>query len=97
LYVFAGDFALNNPSDLVTPYWNSSSTIQSLPIANGTDVYSPNRAYVLAMQEDSNLVIYDATVVPLTTAAAIWASNQGGGTGPYSLNMQVNFMNFNEI
>jgi hypothetical protein len=96
--MLSGSFGLYRPDSTDIPYWTTSSTIQrNTVIAENDDVYSPNRAYVLVMQVDSNLVIYDATV-PRTVAAATWSStnviNQPPRTatskGPYTLKMQVN-------
>eukprot|EP00953_Heterococcus_sp_UTEX-ZZ885_P018060 10088-Heterococcus_DN1.PRE.1 len=90
--------------DSSIPYWTSSASIQRYkPIASGTDVssrtdvYSPNRAYALALQGDDNLCIYIVTAVERKTADAIWCSKYDSdhvkersstSTGPYSLIMQ---------
>eukprot|EP00953_Heterococcus_sp_UTEX-ZZ885_P029022 15450-Heterococcus_DN1.PRE.1 len=69
-----GSSGLYRPDNTDVPYWTTSSTIQrNAVIAENINVYSPNRAYVLLLQGDSNLVIYDATV-PRTVAAATWSS-----------------------
>jgi hypothetical protein len=90
LSTFLGDFGLYRADNHDVPYWITTSAIQrNAVVAAGTNVYSPNRAFLLAMQEDSNLVIYEAT----STGQAInarWASSLGGGNaGPYTAHMQV--------
>jgi hypothetical protein len=81
------------------PYWTSSASIQrNAAIAENTNVYSPNRAYDLTLQDDGNLVIYIVTAVERKTADAIWSigidpvhrkERSPTSTGPYSLIMQV--------
>jgi hypothetical protein len=97
LSALSGSLGLYRPDNTDVPYWTTSSTIQrNAVIAENINVYSPNRAYVLLLPGDSNLVIYDATV-PRTVAAASWSSindvNQppraATSKGPYSLKMQV--------
>ena len=82
-------------TDNVDLYWISSATIQRNAVVKVNEyIYSPNKKYLLVLQSDSNLFIYDSTVKPRVVAAALWATNvyAGASNGPYSLQMQVYYI-----